>query len=215
MPASASALCVPPVERSSTPAATSRFAKGTRPVLSETERSARRTMWGTLRREGVLLDPPGRGFKVAGGRAIPAAMVPNWSNPWRWLPRARWGVQLAYVAFLVFVALRFASFVDQAVGDGAISVARPPAVEAFLPIAALMAAKRFFLTGFWDGIHPAGLTILLAALATAFLARKAFCSWVCPVGTLSRGLEWLGGKTLWRRGFLVVPRWLDYALTAL
>ncbi len=41
MPASAMALHVPPVEISSTPAALSARAKSMRPVLSETERSAR------------------------------------------------------------------------------------------------------------------------------------------------------------------------------
>src|SRR5205085_6091023 len=41
-PASRSALAVPPVEISSTPAAASVWAKVTRPVLSETESSARR-----------------------------------------------------------------------------------------------------------------------------------------------------------------------------
>jgi polyferredoxin len=34
------------------------------------------------------------------------------------------------------------------------------------------------------------------------------------VGTLSRGLEWLGRRTLWRRGFPAVPRWLDLALAS-
>jgi polyferredoxin len=139
----------------------------------------------------------------------------RWTNPWRWIPRARWGVQLAYVAFLGFVGFRFAAFVAAAAGEGPITAPRPPAVEGFLPIAALMAVKRLVLTGRWDEIHPAGLTILLATVATAFLARKAFCAWVCPVGTLSRALEWLGAKILWRRGFPTVPRWLDYALTAL
>lgn len=139
----------------------------------------------------------------------------RWKNPWRRLPGVRWAVQGAYVAFLVAVAVQFARFVEAALAAGPIGAARPAAVEAFLPIAALMAAKRFFLTGFWDEIHPAGLTILLGAIATAFLARKAFCSWVCPVGTLSRALEWLGRKTIWRRGWPAVPRWLDLALASI
>ncbi len=147
-------------------------------------------------------------------RSGPARPPGGWVNPWRWVPRARWAVQLAYVTFLLAVAFQLSAFVAAAIADGPIAVARPAAVEAFLPIAALMAAKRFFLTGFWDEIHPAGLTILLAALATALLARKAFCSWVCPVGTLSRGLEWIGGKVLWRRGFPAVPRRLDVALAS-
>jgi polyferredoxin len=87
-------------------------------------------------------------------------------------------------------------------------------VEAFLPIAALLGLKRLVLGGAWDEVHPAGLAILLAALATALLARKAFCSWVCPVGTLSRALEWVGRRTLWRRRWPAVPRWLDLPLSA-
>jgi polyferredoxin len=144
-----------------------------------------------------------------------AAAAGPWKNPWRRLPGVRWAVQGAYVLFLVVVAVRFAAFVAQVAGEGPVTAQRPAAVEAFLPIAALMATKRLFLTGLWDGIHPAGLTLFLAAIATALLARKAFCSWVCPVGTLSRGLEWLGRRTLWRRGWPAVPRGLDLGLASL
>jgi len=147
--------------------------------------------------------------------AAPGAGVPRWVNPYRHLPKVRWAVQLAYVAFLVLVCWQFVRFVGQALGDGPITAARPPAVEAFLPIAALLGLKRFLLTGIWDGVHPAGLTLLAAAIVTAFVARKAFCSWVCPVGTLSRALEWLGRKTLWRRRWPAVPRWLDLPLSTL
>jgi polyferredoxin len=48
------------------------------------------------------------------------------------------------------------------------------------------------------------------------VARKSFCSWVCPGGTFSRALEWVGTKTLWRRGRrLALPRWLDLPLLSL
>jgi polyferredoxin len=144
---------------------------------------------------------------------VRARMV--WKNPHHLLPRVRWGVQTAYLAFVLLVGWRFWRFFD-AVRSGAEAVpARPPAVEAFLPIAALLGAKRMALTGSWDEIHPAGLTILLAALASALVARKAFCSWVCPVGTISRALEWLGRKLVWRRREPVVPRWVDLPLSAL
>lgn len=131
------------------------------------------------------------------------------------VPRVRWAVQAAYAAFLVLTCWQFVRFHEAVLAPGPIAVARPPAVEAFLPIAALMAAKRFALTGYWDEIHPAGLTIFLAALATALLARKAFCSWVCPVGALSRAVEWVGRRTLWRRRWPAVPRWVDLPLTSL
>jgi polyferredoxin len=140
---------------------------------------------------------------------------PGWRNPFRSLPRIRWAVQLGYLLFLVLVGLEFARFFSQATGDGPITAPRPPAVESFLPIAALVGLKRFLLTRFWDEIHPAGLTILVAAVATSFLARKAFCSWVCPVGTISRALEWVGRRTLWRRRWPAVPRVLDLPLASL
>jgi polyferredoxin len=58
-------------------------------------------------------------------------------------------------------------------------------VEAFLPIAALAGLKNLLLTGTYDFVHPAGLTILLAALACALVLRKSFCGAVCPVGLAS------------------------------
>jgi len=146
----------------------------------------------------------------------PAARPPRGRNPYRQLPAVRWAVQAAYALFLTSVGWEFWRFYEQAAAGGPLTASRPPAVEAFLPISALVGLKRFVHTGQWDDIHPAGLVILLSAIGTAFAARKAFCSWVCPVGTLSRVLEWVGKKTLWRRGRqLVVPRWLDLPLLSL
>jgi polyferredoxin len=125
-------------------------------------------------------------------------------------------VQAAYVLFLVLVGVEFAGFFAQVSGDGPVTATRPPAVEAFLPISALVGLRRWLATGVWDEVHPAGLTILLAAVGASFLARKGFCSWVCPVGAISRALEWVGARTLWRRrGFPRVPRPLDLALSSL
>jgi polyferredoxin len=47
----------------------------------------------------------------------------------------------------------------------------------------------------------------------SFLFRKAFCSWLCPVGTLSEYL-WRAGQKLFRRTFHL-PRWLDVGLRGL
>ncbi|HEY5996599.1 MAG TPA: 4Fe-4S binding protein [Candidatus Deferrimicrobiaceae bacterium] len=138
-------------------------------------------------------------------------------NAFRRIPLARWGVQGAYLLFCLLVGIEFWRFHAQILAGGAVTASRPGAVEAFLPISALMGLKRFILTGRYDAIHPAGLTIFIAALLSAFFARKAFCSWVCPVGTLSRAVEWLGGKTLWRKrkAETLVPARLDRALLSL
>ena len=46
---------------------------------------------------------------------------------------------------------------------------------------------------------PYNLTLLVALVAVTLLVRKAFCSWLCPVGTVS---EWLGmlARRFRRRG---------------
>ncbi len=139
------------------------------------------------------------------------------SNPYRVLPTLRAIVQGAYIAFFVLVGIEFHSFYRQVVSGGPVTAHRPPAVEGFLPISALMGLKRFVLTGLWDEVHPAGLAILVAAIVSSLLARKVFCSWVCPVGGLSRALEWAGKKTLWKRRKkeTVVHRWADIALSSL
>jgi polyferredoxin len=90
----------------------------------------------------------------------------------------------------------------------------PPAgVEGWLPIAGLMNLKYLLLTGHAPAIHPAAMFLLIAFLAIAFLFRKAFCSWLCPVGTLS---EYLGrlGKWFFGRNF-VLWKWIDIPLRGL
>lgn len=154
---------------------------------------------------------------------VPAAMQAEkprsgrWDNPYRMLPKVRWAVQAAYLLFFVLIGIEFHSFYRQVVSGGPITAYRPPAVEGFLPISALVGLKRFLLTGHYDEVHPAGLTILIAAILSSFFARKVFCSWVCPVGGISRALEWVGNRTLWKRRkkeILVHPG-ADLALSSL
>jgi ferredoxin len=96
-------------------------------------------------------------------------------------------------------------------GHGAGS--RPPGVEGFLPIAALMSLRHLWITGDVHPVHPAGLVILLAVLATGILLKKAFCSWLCPIGTLAEMLAELSLKVFRRR--LGLPRLLDLPLRGL
>jgi len=93
-------------------------------------------------------------------------------------------------------------------------VAVPPAgIEGWLPIAGLMNLKYFLLTGHVPAIHPAAMFLLITFLAMSFLLRKAFCSWLCPIGTISEYLGLLGQK-LFRRNFRIW-RWLDIPLRGL
>jgi polyferredoxin len=90
---------------------------------------------------------------------------------------------------------------------------RPAGVEGWLPIAGLMNLKYWLLSGKIPTVHPAALFLLLTFLAMAFLFRKAFCSWLCPVGTISEYL-WRAGKKMFKRNFYL-PRWLDLPLRGL
>ena len=91
--------------------------------------------------------------------------------------------------------------------------APPPGVEGWLPIAGLMNLKYFLLTGHVPTIHAAAMFLLVAFLAISFLFHKAFCSWLCPVGTVS---EYLGllGKKIFGRNFRIW-RWIDLPLRGL
>ncbi|HVO64764.1 MAG TPA: 4Fe-4S binding protein [Terriglobales bacterium] len=91
--------------------------------------------------------------------------------------------------------------------------ARPAGVEGWLPIAGMMNTKYWVLTRHIPALHPAAMFLLLTFVAISFLFRKAFCSWLCPVGTISEYL-WRAGRKLFRRNFRMW-RWLDIPLRGL
>jgi polyferredoxin len=98
-------------------------------------------------------------------------------------------------------------------GTSLSDAAPPPGVEGWLPIAGLMNLKYFLLAARVPAIHPAAMFLLVTFLAISFFFRKAFCSWLCPIGTLSEYLA-LFGQKLVRRNFHVW-RWLDFPLRGL
>ncbi len=128
------------------------------------------------------------------------------------LPHLRRAVQAGFAGFCLFAGWRFYLFYQWAIGIRAAYVPRPAAVEGFLPISALVALKHLLLTGRYDPIHPAGLTIFIAALLMGLWLRKGFCGWICPVGFTSNLAETLGRRA---KLALVPPRWLDLPLLAI
>ncbi len=122
--------------------------------------------------------------------------------------------QAAFLLLNLWIGARFYFFVRYyETGGQTAFVPRPPGVEGWLPIAALMNLKYWLVTGLVPEVHAAGLFLLVAFLAITFLARKAFCSWLCPVGTVSEWL-WQGGREMFGRSF-ALPRWLDIPLRGL
>jgi polyferredoxin len=82
-----------------------------------------------------------------------------------------------------------------------------------MPLGAITALKSYLATGVFDPIHPAGLVILIATFLTAWIFRRALCSWVCPIGTLGQALAGLGRKAMGRN--LVLPLIADRLLRGL
>jgi polyferredoxin len=129
----------------------------------------------------------------------------------RW-PLRRW-VQLVIFVLTLAAGAQFAVYVFQAGGLTAITVQRPPGVEGFLPIGALMGFKLFLTTGIWDPVHPAAMVILGFAVLISFGLRKSFCGWFCPVGALSEWM-WRIGQRWFGRNFRL-PVWADYPLRSI
>ena len=98
-------------------------------------------------------------------------------------------------------------------GGTGLSVRRPAGAEGWLPIAGLMNTKYFFLTRHVPTIHPAAMVLFIAFMLMSLLLKKAFCSWLCPVGTLSEYLWKLGRRFFGRN--LHPPKWLDIPLRGL
>jgi polyferredoxin len=122
--------------------------------------------------------------------------------------------QGAFLLLNVWVGGIFYFWVRQFEPGGApASWQRPAGVEGWLPIAGLMNLKYFALTHHVPALHPAGMFLLISFLAMSFLFRKAFCGWLCPVGTISEYL-WRVGQKLFRRNFQL-PRGLDVGLRGL
>jgi NAD-dependent dihydropyrimidine dehydrogenase PreA subunit len=126
----------------------------------------------------------------------------------------RSSVQLAFVLLCVWIGFEFHLFVKWGLSGGVQQfVERPPGVDGFLPISSLMGVLHWISTGTVNTIHPAGVFIFIAITAIGLLLKKAFCSWMCPIGTLSESL-WMLGQKLFGRN-ITVPRWLDYPLRSL
>ena len=128
--------------------------------------------------------------------------------------RIRHTVQLAFLALNAWLGLQFYLWVRYYETNGQSRYfSRPAGVEGWLPIAGLMNLKYFLVTHHISAIHPAAMFLLVAFLLSSLLLKKIFCTWLCPVGTVSEYL-WRLGQRLFGRN-LILPRWLDIPLRSL
>ena len=123
-------------------------------------------------------------------------------------------VQIAFLALNTFLAVEFLLWVRYYETNGhSLYIARPIGVDGYLPIAGIMNLKYFLVTHHIPAIHPAAMFLLVIFLLSSLLLKKSFCSWLCPVGTVSEYL-WKLGHKLFHRNF-TLPRWLDIPLRSL
>ena len=128
--------------------------------------------------------------------------------------KIRHTLQTAFLLLNVWLGAQFYLWVRQfEVPGSSLWVGRPAGVEGWLPIAGMMNLKYLLVSHHIPAVHPAAMFLLLAFLSIAFLFRKAFCSWLCPVGTVSEYL-WRAGRKMFGRNFRIPP-WLDIPLRGL
>jgi polyferredoxin len=126
----------------------------------------------------------------------------------------RRGFQFVFLAWNVYLGGLFYLWVRHfETGASTRAIVRPAGVEGWLPIAGMMNFKYWLSTGRVSTMHPAAMFLLVTFLAISFLFRKAFCSWLCPIGTISEQL-WRLGHKVFRRNF-VLPRWFDIPVRGL
>lgn len=166
--------------------------------------------------------------KTPSFRKIPSHLIrrQSWSLPGiRWYTKIllrihedsqflRSIIQYSFILLCIWIGIEFYLFVTWGQSAGMSTFYhRPPGVEGFLPISALISLDYWLRSGIINTIHPSGSFILLAIIVVSLFLKKAFCSWLCPIGTISESL-WIAGKKIFGRNFNI-PRLLDYPLRAL
>lgn len=122
-------------------------------------------------------------------------------------------VQLFFLGTVILIGIEFYSFAAQLESGRIPDIERPPGVEAFLPISALVSLKYLFLTGKINEVHPSGLVFFLLVCLSALLLKKSFCGWVCPFGLLSEYLSKINSAIFAKP--IKVPGFIDSILRSI
>lgn len=135
-------------------------------------------------------------------------------NDWRNASSWRKATQFLLLAVNIYIGVTFYYWVRYYESGGAtLYLPRPGGIEGWLPIAGLMNIRYTLETGLLPPIHAPAMLLLAAFMLISLLLKKSFCSWLCPIGTLSELIA-DAGKMLFGRNF-TLPRWLDIALRSL
>lgn len=124
------------------------------------------------------------------------------------IQKVRTAIQYAFILINIYIGAQFYFWVRffETAGVGTPPI-RPAGVDGWLPIAGLLNLKYLLTTGRIPPVHPAAMFLLVAFLTISLLLKKAFCSWLCPIGTLSDHL-WRFGQRVFGKSFRL-PGWPD------
>src|SRR6185369_17269658 len=139
----------------------------------------------------------------------------RWSPmPTRYVQPLRILIQFCFLAFMLWLGIRFYQFVHYfRAGGNAPFAERPAGIDGFLPISGLMGLSAWLKGMGINDVHPAAVVVFLTVLAVSLLLRRSFCSWICPVAPISE-CSWKAGFKLFKRN-LRPPHWLDVVLRGL
>ncbi len=136
------------------------------------------------------------------------------------IQKYRFIIQSAFVGLCIWIGIEFYLFMQYLeTGGRAEFFSRPPGVDGFLPISSFMSFYLFLKTGIIHNAHPAGFFIFLAIVLVSLVFGKAFCSWLCPIGTISELIGDFGDKIMKKifkiKTPLRLPKWIDYPLRSI
>ena len=138
----------------------------------------------------------------------------------------RFIIQIAFIALCIWIGIEFYLFAHYLETGGASQFySRPPGVDGFLPISSFMSFYLFLKTGIIHSAHPAGVFIFLAIVLMSIVFGKSFCSWLCPIGTISELIGDFGEKMMKKvsrllgnrrwNGKIYLPKWIDFPLRSI
>lgn len=132
----------------------------------------------------------------------------------RYMQPLRILVQCAFFGYMIWIGVSFYRFVQEA-SSGVIgsTVVRPAGVDGFLPISGLLGLSSLIKGEGLNSIHPAAVVIFITIILVSLLLRRSFCSWICPLATISE-CAWKSGFRLFQRSWHL-PLWLDRSLRTL
>ena len=111
---------------------------------------------------------------------------------------------------LLFTAIQYTLYLVLLKNNISTSLLRPNIVDAFLPLAGSIEIRGIIEHGYWDNEHPAAVMMLSVVLLTGLLCKRAFCGWICPIGTVCEKIHAIRLKII-PKAYLP-PKWLDWIL---